>query len=242
MVEEKRFPSHSFDDTFYFLYQAFQITVSYVFSWIIEWDLIYLWVAWSDYSAQLYIIIYIYTLTQSSDRFIRQIHLFDDYTGVRVTKVMSYWLVQPLYIYIYIYIYYVHTYIVGGKRQINYKFILTSLFCGCPLIRGSPCRDESIVSLFFSPITTHTHTHAHTHIYICIHICLFIYINTKHGPDSNLMDKASSFCNVNWALSPEACFWHSATLQPWSVSQVAEMWQSSGLITNPAMQALNLIE
>ena len=96
-------------------------------------------------------------------------------------KVMSYWLVQPIYIYIYI-----HTYIVGGKRQINYKFILTSLFCGCPLIRGSPCKDESIVSLFFSPITTHTHarTHTHTHtyiyiyiyIYICIHKCLFIYL------------------------------------------------------------------
>ena len=38
------------------------------------------------------IYIYIYIHTQSSDRFIRQIHLFDDHIGVklRVTKVMSY--------------------------------------------------------------------------------------------------------------------------------------------------------
>ena len=108
----------SFDDTSYFLYQAFQITVSwrywYVLSWIIKWDLIYLWVAWSDYSAQLYIYIYIYIHTQSSDRFIRQIHLFDDHIGVklRVTKVMSYWLVQPLYIY-------THTYIYCGRKKTN---------------------------------------------------------------------------------------------------------------------------
>ena len=56
-VEDKRFPSHSFDDTFYLLYQAFEITVSwwyqYVLSWIIESDLIHLWVSRSDYSAQL---------------------------------------------------------------------------------------------------------------------------------------------------------------------------------------------
>ena len=34
------------------------------------------------------------------------------------------------------------------------------------------------------------------------------------------------------------------TLPPSShgVSQVAEMWQGSGPVTNPAMQALNLIE
>ena len=40
----------------------------------------------------IYIYIYIYIHTQSSDRFIRQIHLFDDHIGVklRVTKVMSY--------------------------------------------------------------------------------------------------------------------------------------------------------
>ena len=109
---KKNASSHSFDDTFYLLYQAFQITVSYVFSWIMEWDLIYLWVAWSDYSAQLYIYIYIHT--QSSDRFIRQIHLFDDHIGVklRVTKVMSYWLVQPLYIY-------THTYIYCGRKKTN---------------------------------------------------------------------------------------------------------------------------
>ena len=38
---------------------------------------------------------------------------------------------KELYLTIYIYIY-----IVGGKRQINYKFIPTDLFHGCPLIRG----------------------------------------------------------------------------------------------------------
>ena len=27
-------------------------------------------------------------------------------------------------------------YVVGGKKQVNYKFIPTSLFCGYPLIRG----------------------------------------------------------------------------------------------------------
>ena len=27
---------------------------------------------------------------------------------------------------------------MGGKRQINYQFIPTDLFCGCPLIRGFP--------------------------------------------------------------------------------------------------------
>ena len=41
-VEEKCFPSHTFDGTFYFLDQALQITVSwryrYVFSSIIESD------------------------------------------------------------------------------------------------------------------------------------------------------------------------------------------------------------
>ena len=41
---------------------------------------------------------------------------------------------------------------------------------------------------------------------------------------------------------PKAYFWHSATLQPWSVSPVAEMRQGSGLVTNPAMQAFNLNE
>ena len=30
-------------------------------------------------------------------------------------------------------------YIVGGKRQIDYQFIPTDLFHGCPLIRGFVC-------------------------------------------------------------------------------------------------------
>ena len=50
---------------------------------------------------------------------------------------------------------------MGEKKQINYKFIPTSLFRGHPLIRGSPDewattkqarRDELVVYLFFSPI------------------------------------------------------------------------------------------
>ena len=46
-----------------------------------------------------------------------------------------------MYVYICIYIYicmyiYVYVYIVGGKRQLNYKFIPTDLFRGCPLITG----------------------------------------------------------------------------------------------------------
>ena len=49
-----------------------------------------------------------------------------------------------LFIYIYIYIY---IYIVGGKRQINYNFIPTGLFRGCPLINplmsGKP-RNRSV--------------------------------------------------------------------------------------------------
>ena len=58
-----------------------------------------------------------------------------------------------------------HLYIYGRKRQINYKFIPTSLFRGRPLIRGfsSPdewattkqaCRDELVVYLSFSSIYT----------------------------------------------------------------------------------------
>ena len=45
-------------------------------------------------------------------------------------------------------------YIVGGKRQINYQFIPTDLFRGCPLIRGlytkQVFRDELVVYLSFS--------------------------------------------------------------------------------------------
>ena len=58
---------------------------------------------------------------------------------------------------------------MGEKKQINYKFIPTSLFRGRPLIRGkSPdewattkqaCRDELVVYLFFF-----------SHIYIYIYI------------------------------------------------------------------------
>ena len=32
-----------------------------------------------------------------------------------------------------------YIYIVGGKRQIDYQFIPTDLFRGCPLIRGFVC-------------------------------------------------------------------------------------------------------
>ena len=36
------------------------------------------------------------------------------------------------------------------KKQINYKFIPTSLFRGCPLITmKQACRDELVVYLFF---------------------------------------------------------------------------------------------
>ena len=122
------------------------------------------------------IYIYIYIDTYA---IIRQIHQFDNHIGVKLRVTKSYvLLISSTFIYIYIYIYiYIHTYIVGGKRQINYKFILTSLFCGYPLIRGSPCKDESIVSLFFPYHNTHTRTHTHTHIYIYIYIYIYAYIN-----------------------------------------------------------------
>ena len=38
---------------------------------------------------------------------------------------------------------------------------------------------------------------------------------------------------------PKACFWHSTTLQPWSVSPVAEMIRKKPDYTNPGMQAVN---
>ena len=65
--------------------------------------------------------------------------------------------------------------IYGRKKQINYKFIPTSLFRGRPLIRGfneniiSPdewattkqaCRDELVVYLFFSPIYIYIYIHS----------------------------------------------------------------------------------
>ena len=68
---------------------------------------------------------------------------------------------------------------MGEKKQINYKFIPTSLFRGRPLIRGfdewattkQACRDELVVYLFFSPI--------YIYIYIFIYIYIYIYMNVK---------------------------------------------------------------
>ena len=65
----------------------------------------------------IYIYIYIYTYSEA-------IHE----TGLSGNVVTSFFSSHNIYIYIYIYI-------VGGKRQINYKFIPTRLFRGCPLIR-----------------------------------------------------------------------------------------------------------
>ena len=56
--------------------------------------------------------------------------------------------------------------IYGRKKQINYKFIPTSLFRGQSpdewATTKQACRDELVVYLFFSPI----------------YIYIFIYINT----------------------------------------------------------------
>ena len=53
--------------------------------------------------------------------------------STELSKQLMYVYISYIYIYIYIFIY---LFIVGGKRQINYKFIPASLFRGCPLIRG----------------------------------------------------------------------------------------------------------
>ena len=81
---------------------------------------------------------------------------------------------------------------MGGKRQINYQFIPTDLFRGCPLIRGlytkQVFRDELVVYLSFSShkiyiytyiyiyIYIYTHTHTHTYTHTCIHIYIHTYI------------------------------------------------------------------
>ena len=63
-----------------------------------------------------------------------------------------------------------------GKRQINYQFIPTDLFRGCPLIRGlytkQVFRDELVVYLSFS------YHNIYIYIYIYTHTCIHIYIHT----------------------------------------------------------------
>ena len=86
------------------------------------------------------------------------------------------------YIYIYIYIY-------GRKKQINYKFIPTSLFRGRPLISDEwattkqACRDELVVYLFFSPIYILLYFHVLSTVlrtsslhFIYIYIYIYIYL------------------------------------------------------------------
>ena len=68
---------------------------------------------------------------------------------------------------------------MGEKKQINYKFIATSLFRGRPLkvvmaTTKQACRDELVVYLLFSPI--YIHIYIYTYIYICIYIYIYIYI------------------------------------------------------------------
>ena len=89
---------------------------------------------------------------------------------------------------------YIYIYIVGGKRQVNYKFIPTDLFRGCPLIipwwgddewatTKQVCRDELVVYLSFS---SHNIYNA---LLLCIEHCVtkvkilhFIYIyQPRHG-------------------------------------------------------------
>ena len=74
----------------------------------------------------------------------------------------------------------------GRKKQINYKFIPTSLFRGRPLIRGkSPdewattkqaCRDELVVYLFFSPIYSSLYFHVLSTVLRISSFTLYIYI------------------------------------------------------------------
>ena len=70
---------------------------------------------------------------------------------------------------------------MGEKKQINYKFIPTSLFRGRPLIRGFPdewattkqaCRDELVFVFFLPYILRSTNIKFHTlYIYIFIYVC-----------------------------------------------------------------------
>ena len=99
-----------------------------------------------------------------------------------------------LYTYINIYIY-IYIYIVRGKRQINYKFIPTGLFRGCPLIRGFPdegettkqaCRDELVVYLSLSFFPPKIYTSLYSYVlstvlrkskFFTLYIFIYVYIS-----------------------------------------------------------------
>ena len=75
---------------------------------------------------------------------------------------------------------------MGEKKQINYKFIPTSLFRGRPLIRDYPdewattkqaCRDELVVYLFFfCPIYSSLYFHVLSTVLRTSSFTLHIYI------------------------------------------------------------------
>ena len=86
------------------------------------------------------------------------------------------------YIYICIYIY-IYIYIVEGKRQINYQFIPTDLFRGCPLFRGSLMSGQPLrmgwtgsLFVFFLPQYIHRSTTMYWALSYVVKITLYIYM------------------------------------------------------------------
>ena len=78
---------------------------------------------------------------------------------------------------------YICMYINGRKRQINYKFIPTSLFRGRPdewATTKQACRDELVVYLSFSSIYTTLYFYVLSTVLrkssFTLYVCIYIYI------------------------------------------------------------------
>ena len=86
---------------------------------------------------------------------------------------------------------------MGEEKQINYKFIPTSLFRGRPLIQVHPykpvswspthmwattkqaCRDELVVYLFFFSYI-YIYVYVYVYVYVYIYIYIYIYMSVQH--------------------------------------------------------------
>ena len=78
---------------------------------------------------------YIYIWEKKTNKL--QVHMYICVVYMYMYIYIYIYIYMYIYIYIYIYIYvYIYIYIYGRKKQINYKFIPTSLFRGRPFIRG----------------------------------------------------------------------------------------------------------
>ena len=72
---------------------------------------------------------------------------------------------------------YKYIYILGGKRQINYKFIPTSLFRGCPLIRGfklNPLMSGDCVEHCITKVKILHFINIYIYVCECVGVCVFV--------------------------------------------------------------------